>query len=646
MQVRVVTVAFLVAVFFVVLVARLWYLQVLTGEDYSTVAQNTHTREIKIPAQRGVIYDRNGEVLANNVPGLNVTVIPDSISREKLKKLAEILDVDVKSVLRRYDAALDPRTGDRYGAMLVKENADRSAVTYISERTEEFPGVAVNDDYVRNYPNGSVAAHVLGYTGAVTEDELKLDAFKGLSNDSVVGKSGVELYYEEALRGKPGKREYTVDALGRSVALRRADGTRADGRPEIAPELLPPERTTDPVPGEDLTLTLDLDLQKVAEQEVDAAIARAQQEGYSGTGGAIVAMDPRNGEILAMASRPNYDPQLFVGGISGQQEIETFRYLNSEYANSPFTNRAIAGAYPGASTFKVFTGLAGFAYGVINASTTVTDNGGCWSPAGASGCWLSWRQTYGTGTTHGTQNYAQAIGDSNDKFFYQVADWLWNSTDDPDLLPNFYKRLGFGSLTGIDLPGETAGRVPTKEWKEKWQKEFGGFDRNPWGIGDWVNLSIGQGDLLVSPIQMVQVYSAVQNGGTLVTPHVGKEIRDQNGKLVRKISPKPEKKIEFDPVAREELLKGLRLVTGPEGTAAPAFEGSKLSILGKSGTGEVAGKDPVAWFAGWAENQDKPLVVVAMVEGSGSSEVTAAPAVRDMLEAYYGVKNGPAQNAG
>jgi penicillin-binding protein 2 len=642
MQVRVVSVAVLVAVVFIVLGARLWYLQVLTGDDYTLSAQATHTREVKMPAQRGVIYDRDGEVLANNVPGLNVTVIPAHISRDKVERLCEILEADKETVLDSYEAAVDPQTGNPYGSMLVKENADRDDVTYISERTEEFPGVIVNDDWVRNYPQGTAAAHVLGYTGAITQDELNREPFENLSNDSVVGKAGVELEYEEQLRGDAGRKEYIVDALGRVVAVRRADGTLANGSPEVAPELRQPDRIVEPEPGHDLSLTIDLDLQRAAEAELEAAMERAQAGGSEGSGGAIIAMNPRNGEILAMASRPNFDPQLFVGGISGAEEIETFEYLNSQSANAPFANRAIAGGYPAASTFKVFTGMAGLDYNVMTPSTTYTDTGECWRPEGVTvGCWQSWRETYGAGT-HGTQNYSEAIMDSNDKFFYQVADWLWHSTDDENLLPQYYERFGFGSPTGVDLPTEQPGRVPDRSWKEEWQQEFGGAPE-PWGIGDWVNMAIGQGDLLVTPVQLVRAYSAIENGGTLVTPHVGKEIRDQNGKLVAEISPEPARHLELDPVALDATRDGLRMVTGPGGTAEPAFKGSTLEVAGKSGTGEIAGKDPVNWFVGWAEGREKPLVVLAMLEGGDHSEVTAAPAVRHILEAYYGVEDEPAK---
>ncbi|MBA3610422.1 MAG: penicillin-binding protein 2 [Rubrobacter sp.] len=641
MQVRVVTVAMLVAVIFVVLGARLWYLQVLSSDDQSDRARATIQKEIKIPAQRGVIYDRSGEVLANNIPGMNVTIIPANISRGKVEELSKILKADTKSVLERYEGA---KTLDPYGSMLVKENADRESVTYVSERTHEFPKVSINKDWVRNYPKGEIASHVLGYTGAVTEEDLKSNTFEDLSNDAVIGKSGIEVYYEEELRGEPGEMVYSKDAMGRAVTLRRADGTRADGEPEVSPELGKPESITDPVAGQDLKLTIDLDLQQAAEEELDAALARAQAEGTTGEGGAIVAMDPRTGEVLAMASRPNFDPQLFVGGISGEEEVNTFEYLNDEVANSPFTNRAIAGAYPGASAFKVFTGLAGFNYGVIDAYTTVTDPGGCFEPANTTGsCFLSWKQSYGgLGASHGTQDFAEAVMDSNDKFFYQVADWLWQKTDDENLLPKYYEKFGFGSLTGIDLVGETPGRLPTRQWFESFQMETQGYLDRPWGVGDWVNLSIGQGDVLVSPIQMAQAYSAVENGGTLVTPHVAKATQDQDGKVREEISPKPEGEIDFDPTARAELLRGFRLVTGPDGTAAPAFEKSELSVVGKSGTGEMDPKDPVNWFAGWAENQADPLVVVTMVEGGGHSEVTAAPAVRGVLEAYYGIEGDSA----
>jgi penicillin-binding protein 2 len=651
MQVRVVSLAIVVAVIFVVLAARLWQLQVLTGDDYTLSARATQTREIKDPAQRGVIYDRDGEVLANNVPGLNVTVVPDEISRERVQELAQILGADKETVLESYDAAFE--LGNEYGPMLIKENADRDDVTYVSERTEEFPSVSVNDDYVRNYPKGDVAAHILGYTGAITQEELKQDTFKDLSNDSVVGKSGVELYYEELLRGKAGRKVYNVDALGRIVP----EGSRINslgqfvddnGNPiEVDANTELPDRIVDPVPGKDLALTMDLDLQRVAEAELAAAIARAQSAGYAGNGGAAVAMDPRNGEILALASRPSFDPELFVGGISGTREMRTFEYLNSEAASYPFTNRAITGGQPAASTFKPFTGLAGLTFGVIDAYTTVTDTGECWRPTGSSwGCWQSWRENspnYAYLGPHGTQNFAEAIKDSNDKFFYQVADWLWNATDDKSWLPRFYERFGFGHLTGVDLAGETAGRVPTRAGEKELYAAMGNPDEAYWSVGDWVNLSIGQGDLLVSPIQLARGYAAIYNGGTLVTPHVGGEIR-QGGKLVQEISPEPEGQVNVDDYHLQNALEGLGGVTEDGGTAESVFKGSELDVAGKSGTGE-APKGYVNWFVGWAENQEQPMIVVVMIEGGGAfqtgSEMTAGPAVRHILEAYYGVEQSP-----
>lgn len=668
MQVRVVSLAVLIALVFLVLGARLWYLQVLTGEDYTLEAQATHTSQIKIPAQRGVIYDRDGEILANNVPGLNVTIVPNELyekygeqrSREKVKELAEVVGADATAVLERYDAAF--AVGDTYSPLLVKEGAGRDAVTYVSERTEEFPGVSVNEDWVRSYPEGELASHVLGYTGAVTQEELAQSAFKGLPNDSVVGKSGVEYYYEELLRGEAGWNEYDVDAYGRIVP----EGARVDsygqfvdenGRPiEVSASEELPDHVKPSRPGNNLTLTLDLDLQRVVEKELEAAIGRAREAGYAGRGGAVVAMDPRNGEVLALASRPDFDPQLFVGGISGADELRTFEYLNTEEANYPFNNRAIVGGQPGASTFKIFTGLAGMAAGVIDAYTVVTDTAvmdeyGCWSPSSVSvsPCYRSWRQNspnYEYLGDHGPQNYSEAIADSNDIFFYQVADWIWNTTADKDWLPHYYERWGFGRLTGIDITGETEGRLPTEAGERELYRALHGTAKGAyWSVGDWINLSIGQGDLLVSPIQMARAYSALHNGGTLVNPHVGKVVRDQSGKVVEEISPGPTRRVETNQHQIDTVIQGLRGVTAKGGTAEPIFEGSELPTIGKSGTGELPTGDFVNWFVGWTENQQEPLVVVTMIEGGGAfqegSEMTAGPAVRHILEAYYGVEQSP-----
>src|ERR687883_1223510 len=644
MQLRVVALTTFAAILFVVLAFKLWQLQVLASDDYQSSAEAIHTRSIKVPAQRGVIYDRNGEVLANNKSGFSVTIVPNDISRGKLGQLADLLKADKKEVLSRYDTAI--ASSNRYSPMLVKENADREDVVYLSERSEEFGGLVVNDDYVRNYPNGQLLSHVLGHTGAVTQEELDSgdSTFEGLDNNAVVGKEGVERFYEETLRGEPGKEEYDVDALGRQVVTEKADGSPSDeGQEAETPELGKPARTTDPTPGENLKLAIDLNLQKTLGKELQAAIGRAKEKGHAATGGAAIAIDPANGEILAMAGKPDFDPQMFVGGITGDK-VKQYEYLTSEEAGAPFPNRATQGTYPGASTFKPFTGLAGLISGAISPSTTVTDTGACWRPTGTSwGCWQSWRENspkYRFLGPHGTENYAQALMDSNDKFFYQVADWMWNKTDDKDLLPEYYHKFGFGQKTGVDLPGESAGRVPTQEW----QQEAGTTeDDKLWSVGRWVNLSIGQGDLLVTPLQLIRGYAAIANGGTLVTPHVGMDIRDQNGRVVKTISPESAGSLGVSAQSLQSTLNGLRMVTGPGGTAEDAFKGSRLPVVGKTGTGEIWGKDPVNYFVGWVENQKDPLVVLVMVENAGAfehgSEVTAAPAARNILEAYHGTGN-------
>jgi len=645
MQVRVVGLAALVSVLFAILTFKMWHLQILTAEEYQNFAQATQTRSVKVAAQRGVIYDRNGTILANNQPGLSVTIVPDAIERGKLAELADLLNADQKTILSRYDAAI--ASGDRYGPMLVKENATREDIVYVSERTEEYPGLVVNDDYIRNYPNGELAAHVVGYTGAVNQEELDSGGlFSGVDQDAVVGKGGVELSYEPELRGEAGKKEYEVDALGRQVALRTAEGKRYDGEGEGIPELGRPARTTDPTPGKDLTLSLDLGLQKTVEKELEAAMQRAREEGgTSGTGGAALALDAKSGQVLAMSSRPDFDPQMFVGGIIGEEEVRRYEQLNSEEAGAPFTDRSTYGAYPAASTFKPFTGLAGLQSGAIGPATTVSDTGACWRPTGTSwGCWQSWRENspkYQYLGPHGTQNYAQALMDSNDKFFYQVADWMWNRTDNQDALPEYLQQFGFGQRTGVDLPGESAGRVPTREWQEQTGATE---DDKMWTVGRWVNMAIGQGDLLTTPLQLARGYAAIANGGTLVTPHVGKELRDQDRTMDEKVAPEPMGNLGVDPSYLQETLRGLRMVVGPGGTAENAFAGTSLKAVGKSGTGERWGRDQINWFVGWDESRSDPVVVVVMIEGGGAfeqgSELTAAPAVRNILESYYGTGGG------
>ncbi len=674
MQIRVVSLAVLIALVFGVLGARLWYLQVLTGEELSLMARATQTLEIKDPAQRGVIYDRDGEILANNTPGLNVTVIPNEIARtgdgseidvaagrEKVRRLAGLLRADAEAVVGRYDAAMEVAA---YSPILVKEGADQDTITYISERTKEFGGVQVNEDWVRQYPKDNLASHVLGYTGAVTEDQLKLDGYKDLRDerDAVVGQSGVEAYYEQALRGDSGWQEYDVDVLGRIVP----DGARLNsanqfvdesGAPiEANPTEELPDHVEEPMPGNNLTLTLDTDLQRVVEKELDAALERTRESGYEGRGGAVVAMNPENGEVMALASKPDFNPELFVGGISGGRELREYEYLASERSGFPFTNRAVVGGQPGASTFKIFTGLAGMARGVIDAYTIVDDaeimdRENCWRPSStaASPCYRSWRQNspnYEYLGDHGAQNFSEAISDSNDIFFYQVADWIWNDTRNKDWLPDYYGRWGFGKPTGIDTTGEDSGRIPTEASTRELANALGTPENAYWSVGDWVNMSIGQGDVLVSPIQMATAYSALYNGGTLVTPHVAKEVKDQDGEMVADISPEPAGRVDANRYEIDTVVEGLRGVTAKKGTAEPIFKGSELPTIGKSGTGELpGGEDFVNWFAGWTEGQDEPLVVVTMIEGGGAfqegSEMTAGPAVRHVLEAYYGVEQSP-----
>jgi penicillin-binding protein 2 len=438
----------------------------------------------------------------------------------------------------------------------------------------------------------------------------------------VVGKSGVEYYYEELLSGEAGWNEYDVDAYGRIVP----EGARVDsygqfvdesGKPiEINASQELPDHVKPSEPGNNLTLTVDLDLQRVVEKELDAAIERTREEGYAGRGGAVVAMDPRNGEVLALASRPDFDPQLFVGGISGSEELRTFEYLTSKRSGDPFTNRAIVGGQPGASTFKIFTGLAGMAAGVIDAYTIVDDKAamnseGCWTPSSTSvsPCYRSWRQNspnYEYLGDHGPQNFTQAIADSNDIFFYQVADWIWNQTGDKDWLPKYYEKWGFGELTGIDISGETEGRIPTEQGeKELYEALHGTSEGAYWSVGDWDQPLHRPGGPAGLPDPDGPRVLSLYNGGTSSPRTSAWRSRTRAARWSRRSRPS-QRAGWRDPGPDRHVVAGFRGVTAKKGHRGDDLQGFGYSHHRQERHGRAPDGDFVNWFAGWTEGRSSP----------------------------------------
>jgi penicillin-binding protein 2 len=581
------------------LLVRLWSMQVLNGDEFVAMAEDNRVREISLEAPRGRILDRDGNPLVSNRPTLAVCVAPTALEDEELLyTLSTLVDVPVDEIRERLEStqeeALTPR--------VITLDASPETVAYLSEHESEFPGVEIQARAVREYPMGQQAAHVLGYTGEVSEDQLEEEEFEGYVLGDVVGKAGAERSFESVLQGTKGYRRFEVDATGR------------------------PRRVIEegePIPGSDVVLTLDSDVQAVAEQALVNAMKDARKDDYDDArAGAAIALDVKTGEVLAMASAPSYDPTLFLGGIS-QEDWEALNDEDSEY---PLTNRTMMALYPPASTFKAFTGLAGLQHGVTR-EWSMFYCPGRWTEMGEQWpkyCWLR--------TGHDDMSFHQGVVESCDTVFYEIGYDFYKQGDEK--LQSFSREFGFGQSTGIDLPGELDGRVPDAEWKSDFNENYPEYQK--WLPGDTVNMAIGQGDLLVSPLQLASAYGGIANGGQVLRPHVLKEVNDAKGEPVHSF----ETEVNFEPDVSAANLgvmdRALRDVV-TDGTAAEAFRGFDIEVTGKTGTAEVAGKDDYAWFTAYAPADDPQYVVAVVIEQGGHGGAIAAPAAREILASLFGL---------
>ncbi len=594
-------------ILFGVLGFRLWFLQILTGDVYADQSKNNRQREVVVEAPRGVIYDKNYKILVENRAGLTVGLLPMDMPDPKkdpqgfqmeISKLSLLLGVSETDLRSSYDKAKK----DPYVTYTVKEDvAENPVVAYLKEHSEEYPGVEVETSFLRSYPFKSLATHVLGYVGQVSAEDLDQQQFAALKGGASIGKSGVERQYDSQLRGTDGKKTVEVDAAGRPLKFL---------------ETIPAK------PGNNLVLSIDSDLQKAAEDAIVDGIRRANDAGYkNAAGGAVVALDPNTGQVLAMASYPDYDPSLWVGGMAADK----FAELNDPAAHQPLINRAISGLYPAGSTFKPFVAAAALNAGLITPDT-IFNCVGKFSVKGQT--WKCWK-TDG----HGDVNLIQAIEQSCDVYFYNVGYLMWKQPT--SVLQNGVGLFGFGKTTGIDLPNETVGsRVPDPTWKA-------GYYKNPidqaWKPGDDINLAIGQGDLLVTPLQMAVALSALANGGTVYVPHVGYQITDASGNVIHQIDPEPASELGMSSDVLSPVRQGMRLVTSdPTGTAYSTFKDFPIAVAGKTGTAQKAPDQDYALFMGYAPADSKPqIAVVAIIEQGGHGSSVAAPVVRKVLESFF-----------
>jgi penicillin-binding protein 2 len=613
--------ASVLAFFFAAMTTRLWFLQVMAANDYEKRAESNLLRWDPVPAARGKILDRGGEELVTNRPSWVVTVEKHKVRNPEalLLRLSEVLHVPARELGERLD---NPDYGP-YQSVPILEDATDQQVTYLEEHEREFPGVGYQKVGLREYPFGSLAAHVLGYLGEIGPNELGTPAFDDYRPGQLVGRGGVEQRYESWLHGKDGFEALEVDALG-------AETGRIIGRKR-------------PIPGDDLVLTIQHRVQQVAESSLREGVRAAKQIVHEESGnylrapaGAVVVLDPKNGEIMAMASYPTYDPRVFYEGLS-QREWER---LNNPARNYPLNNRAIQAAYPPGSTLKPFVAAAAVKAGYASPNGFYPCPAEFTVPGDTSGTvFHNWRDF-----DSGVISFAQSLIDSCDTVFYQFGlEFYRERKIHGELLQQLMRAWGFDRPTGVDLNSEVGGRVPDVAWKAKIHERYPSlYPDAVWYPGDTINMSIGQGDLLVTPLQLAAAFGSLTNGGTLQRPHIGLRIQSaEDGRVLKQFSPNgPIGRVPFDPGTLGAIRAALQHVPS-SGTAAGAFAGFPLSsvpVAGKTGTAEVAGEQPHSWFAAAAPAGNPEYVVVAVVEEGGHGSEVAAPIVRRILEGLFGLR--------
>jgi penicillin-binding protein 2 len=579
-------------VLFGVLVVRLWSLQVVTGDEYLAEARANRTLEFRVRAPRGEILDRNGRVLVGNRARTALQLDPvrvpaDAGQRRALfEQLAPVIDRSPSWIRNRYRRELEENPPG--SPITLIDDVDDSIVFYLRENRERFPQVVISRVFVRSYPEGTLAAHLLGSVGEVTAEELEDGGSVGIEAGDTIGKAGIEQTYDRVLRGRPGTTRLQVDSLG-----------RVRGSLD----------SVDPVPGDSIRLTVDLDLQAAGE----AALASI------GLPGAFVVLDVRTGDTLALGSYPTVDPAIFTRPLS---EAEAER-LWDEDLGAPMFNRAIGGAYPVGSVYKPFTAVAALDAGIVDTSTVIED-GGKITVAG---------QTFTNAgqKVHGPVALERALEVSSDVYFYRLGQRM-NGTE---ALQEWSREFGIGEPTGIDLVGESEGLLPTPGWRNALYRS-GETDR-PWAVGDNIQLSIGQGDLQANPLQIALGYSALGNGGTVYRPNLVRRVEDVAGRVKTEVEPEALRKISIPPAYRGPIMDGLNLAAqAPEGTSYPVFGGFPVKIAGKTGTAERPPYGDQSWYAALAPLDNPRIAVATTVEEGGFGADTAAPVALAILSEYFG----------
>jgi penicillin-binding protein 2 len=618
------------------LFARLYDLQVVGSSDYQVQAEANRVRTVQVPAPRGRILDRHGKVLVDNRVAVVVALDRNEFGHLDEPDQADLL-YRLTFELSAAGHAITPeeitrRLADlrfsRYAPVPVATDVPEELKIYLEERAAEFPSVVVERTAMRDYPYGNLAAHILGYVGQISDDELATVAgeqVKPYTLNDEIGKSGVERTFEPHLRGTPGLRRIEVDAEGDPV---RVISDR------------------EPRPGDDLVLTVDIDLQALAEQALQQGLADARARPprndnppNHATTGAVVVEDPNNGELLALASYPTYDPATFVDGVDAGEWAQ----LNDPANHYPLNNWAIQGQWAPGSTYKLFMGYAALHSGLMGPDTVFYDAGGYQIP-GCTG--LKCYRSNAGGAAYGSVTIRDALTVSSDAYFYSVGAQFWLQRErlgGDEGLRGYLAPWGIGDETGVSLTGERPGRIPGPTWRRDYCAKVDPCD-DVWRTGDSVNMGIGQGDVLVTPLQLANGYATFANGGTRYVPQIAlRTERYQSGEAKRQFGAQVAGSVEMRPEDRQALLDGLADVP-VRGTAAGAFAGFPLEefpIAGKTGTAQVDNKADTAVFSAFGPVGAPRYQVTAVLEESGFGATSAAPVVRAVFEVLAGFTPKP-----
>ncbi|MCE5193947.1 MAG: penicillin-binding protein 2 [Nitrospiraceae bacterium] len=571
---RIIISAFIICGLFFFSVVKLWQLQIIQGSEYKKISIENMIRIIRSPAPRGIIYDRNGIPLVKNTPYFCALLMPEHLEKIDISTLAQILSMDSDDI----NYIIDKSSLSPFEPIKIKERLTFKEVASLEARRSDFPGLVISTEMSREYLYGNVGAHVIGYLGKLNQQQANDPEYKEVPQDAFIGQWGAEHLFDKTLRGSAGEKIIEIDALGREIRLLQEKA---------------------PVKGEDLNLSIDINVQKSTE------------DAFEGKAGAMVAMKPDTGEILALVSRPSFDPNIFAKGISFKEWLA----LNQD-KKVPMLNRALQSQYPPGSTFKIITAIAALSEKVITPETKVTCTGGIKYGSWEFGCWKK--------GGHGTISFHRAIVESCDVYFYEAGKRVGI-----DKIAEYAKKLGLGSPTGLPLVKERPGLIPDTKWKYENKKQ-------PWYLGETFHSSIGQGYVAATPIQMAQLMSIVANGGYIYKPTILK-------------MEKPPEQVPSIGISQKilELVKSaLYGAVSEGGGTGGAAKSSLISVGGKTGTAQVVGikksssslpekyRDH-AWFVAFAPVEKPEIALCVFVEHGGHGGGAAAPIAKRAIESLY-----------